>query len=403
MTTDASNGHYLVSDADGDASWFEVDNSVINWESIESDKFTFTTSSATESAGGNGDIILNASSDIIIGRNADSTGSMAESITLEMENSSSSLALKRHHSSNNCDDDSYAIMFLNASGQIVMKSTDDIFLWTPESKITYIRGDVSDSESTESHVCHIRNISESSYADCLKLSIGKQKPGSDNFWLTFNSDCDNGTSGDMEDGDLRGRVRGSDDGFGTESSGSTRAFQTPSVSDITATEDLGVGDRGNCVYASGDSDFGEWFECGNPHEWFQNIEDVEKKLKSKRAYLDLPEGIVVYIRDKKFYRSGPGVPMITTHRALLVGNERPDFQEKPGWLGQILSFVGQVPVYFSGEAKSGDFLIDSGEGYCIPVSPEDVTMKEYVKTIGRALEDADSTKQQRVMCAINYK
>ena len=370
MTSGASNGYYLVSDGDGDASWSEVDNAVIDWGSVEADSFAFT---------------------------ADT------SITIEMENSGNPLKLIRHSNDVNVDDQYYAEIKLHPAGQIALRPTDDLWLLTPEGKITYIRGDMSDSTSTESHVCHIRNESDSAYADCLKLSIGKATPGSDNFWLTFNSDCSLGTSAHMEDGNLRGRVRGSDNGWGTETTGATVAFQTPSVDDISLVEIVTVGDRGNCVYASGDSDFGEWFECGDPYEWFQNIEDVEKKMRSKRAYLDLPEGIVVYVRDKKFYRSQPGVPMITTHRALLVGNERPDSQEKPGWLGQILSFVGQVPVYFSGEAKSGDFLIDSGEGYCVPVSPEDVTMKEYVKTIGRALEDAGSTKQRRVMCAINYK
>ena len=418
MTSGASNGYYLVSDGDGDASWFEVDNSVIDWTDISPD------SSVKIVAPGRITIRPTGQNNLHLGGDSgsDAAGTDCKGVYICGNSDSGAIKLKQFFTTSNqngsgtasyenYDGNHHTLIAADSDGDISLYPTNDNKLRTANNKITLIQGTNSAShtgtQNGGSHICHIHNKTTGSQADGLRVSLGKEFPTSTNLWVQFISNhTSGGGSDDYAAGNNRGRIRGSDDA-------DTIAFQTPdgggpglssgNTIPSSSYDYYSVGTAGNCVYASGDSDFGEWFECGNPYEWFENIEDAERRLEGHRAYLDIPEGIVVYVRDKKFYRSQPGVPMVATRRALLVGNEKPDAQEQPGWLGQILSFVGQVPVYFLGEAKSGDFLIDSGEGYCVPVSPGDVTMKEYIKTIGRALEDADSTKQRRVMCAINYK
>ena len=60
------------------------------------------------------------------------------------------------------------------------------------------------------------------------------------------------------------------------------------------------------------------------------------------------------------------------------------------------------PVKLQGTASSGDYLVDSGSGYCTAVSEEDITFNQYIKAIGRALEDSEEGLDH-IWCAINYK
>lgn len=153
----------------------------------------------------------------------------------------------------------------------------------------------------------------------------------------------------------------------------------------------------DCVYASGGADYGEWLAIGDLDEWGINREDTLANINGR---LGLPEGWVVYVRDNAFWKEGPGTPMVVTQRAMVVGNER---EHKDPYIGEILSFIGQVPVIVNGPVKSGDFLIPSGSMFCTAKDPATITFEEYMKVIGTAWENKEEAEQGLVLCAIGVK
>jgi len=219
-----------------------------------------------------------------------------------------------------------------------------------------------------SHACLMMNTDTSDQSDVLKLLIGRTSDlEATNCFVRFSNGA---TTTGRTDGNQCGRIRG-----------------TGVATDV--------------AYASGALDYGEWFEVGDPSEWV-SAEELEEKRKANKFYFGIEEGTIVYIRARKLYKSSPGIPMAVTNRSCVVGNEREENEKNENWFGEILSFVGQLPIKLQGAASSGDYLIDSGSGYCTAVSEEDITFNQYIKAIGRALEDSEEGLD-RIWCAINYK
>lgn len=156
---------------------------------------------------------------------------------------------------------------------------------------------------------------------------------------------------------------------------------------------------GDVAYVSGQNDFGEVVLAGDLAEWTPEIESVEKDNT-----LGLPEGMVVFVREGKFWRSGTGTPMVVTHRAVLIGNATEENEDCPH---EILSFIGQVPTVVKGPFKSGDYLLAQEGNYCIAVDPEEISFSDYKKAIGTAWESAESEVTEstytKVLCAIGVK
>jgi len=164
-------------------------------------------------------------------------------------------------------------------------------------------------------------------------------------------------------------------------------------------------------YYTGAQDFGEWLKIGDINEW---PEILEKELEKddddsdiviiNREIFGLEEGMVVYIREAIIYRSGPGTPMVITNRAALVGNAS---WKDDGYSGEVVSFVGQVPVVVRGGSKDGDYLIPE-ENHCIPISRDDITFEQYRRVIGTAwrtvnIPEEDDGEFVKVLCAIGIK
>jgi len=148
---------------------------------------------------------------------------------------------------------------------------------------------------------------------------------------------------------------------------------------INADAVLTSGQHGHCVFASGNADYGEWLEAGDLEEWGMSEDKRFEHAINNRGRLGVQEGVIVYARGGRFYRSSPGTPMAITSRAIVVGNER---GRPEGWLGEIVSFMGQVPVLVKGPIEVGDLLVADGEHYCVGISQNDATLGDLMRSIG---------------------
>ena len=141
--------------------------------------------------------------------------------------------------------------------------------------------------------------------------------------------------------------------------------------------------HGSAQFYSRGADFGEWFELGDEAEW-------------PESYM-LPEGMVVYVKDRKIYRKADGVPFVVTNRALVVGNYV-DASKK----GAILSFAGQVPIVIDGKCSVGDLVVpDDNSAYAI--NPNMILFSEYKRALGTCLESKDDEAPSHVWVAVGKK
>jgi hypothetical protein len=276
----------------------------------------------------------------------------------------------------------------SGTGRITLDETDHTIL-THTNTDLLISGS-SDNGTDDSAIVTIENTSSTSQADGLTIRLRQDPPGATNVFTRFvsNTEASNVT---------RGRIRGS--GAATDS-----AFLTDDATDPVASATSGastavqVNDAGDVVYASGGADYGEWLEIGDPYEWGLTAEDIESKKDD--FFFGIPEGYVVYVRDKKIYKEFPGTPMVVTYRAIVIGNER---ERGEGYFGQVVSFIGQVPVFVKGPVDSGDLLVPSGSYYCNAVPVDELNFKKYIRAIGTAWESSESDGFGKVLCAIGVK
>lgn len=69
-----------------------------------------------------------------------------------------------------------------------------------------------------------------------------------------------------------------------------------------------------------------------------------------------------------------------------------------------VAFIGQVPIKVLGTVKRGDYIIPSGlnDGVGIAVSPEMMTINEYLKVVGRAWAESNEVGTKYVNTAIGF-
>lgn len=156
---------------------------------------------------------------------------------------------------------------------------------------------------------------------------------------------------------------------------------------------------GDVAYISGSQDFGELVPAGDVEEWKPEIKSVPEN-----NILGLSEGMVVFVREKKFWRKGPGTPMVVTNRAILIGNACDETESE---VHEVLSFIGQVPVWVEGSVKTGDYLVPTEKNCCVGIDPNEISFTEYKNAIGTAWESTESEVSERfnskVLCAIGVK
>ena len=157
---------------------------------------------------------------------------------------------------------------------------------------------------------------------------------------------------------------------------------------------------GHVKYVSGGADYGEWMQAGDVDQWKPYTEG----LNEGRSTLGLPEGLIVYVRGGKFYKSPGGTAMVVTHRAIVVGNEVEG--KWPKSEGQVLSFIGQVPVFVKGPCSDGDYLIphETEDGAARAVAPGAIEFSQYQQAIGTAWGAAEAHDGVTlVLCAVGKK
>jgi hypothetical protein len=176
---------------------------------------------------------------------------------------------------------------------------------------------------------------------------------------------------------------------------------------------------GYAQYVSGSADFGEFFEIGDEDEWGTDWSPGN----SVSQIFGLPEGIVVYVVGGKLFKAPQediGVPMLVTNRALMVGDGTALLKgSEDKRVGEVLSFVGKLPVFVRGAVGTGDLIIPvDNENICRGLSKNQANLQDYMKAIGTSLtscaeettlpEDHPSAPGEKVtvhkiLCAVGVK
>jgi hypothetical protein len=122
-------------------------------------------------------------------------------------------------------------------------------------------------------------------------------------------------------------------------------------------------------YSSGNGDYAEWLERINPNE-------------------HISAGDIVGVKGGKISKNLDGAEQIMaiSLRPIVLGNVPPKGQEH---LGNMVAFMGQIPVKIVGPVNSGDFIIAAGDiaGYGFAVEPKNMTKEFYKLIIGRSWEN----------------
>lgn len=231
---------------------------------------------------------------------------------------------------------------INSAQDIGINSSQDISLNAGSSQINF------SSESSEP-IMHINST-----------------PPINVFWLKFGSDG--------------GVIRRNGDT--TDPFGNMDAFR---AIDHSGAEDNYGRSKSGLQFLSANSDFAEYFDV--EHEDFLKYESD--------GTIDLPEGIVVYVRDNKCRSELPGVPMVVSKSALLAGN-------MTDGMNNLLSFSGQINIFVEGKVDAGDLLVPKGN-ICVAIKKDKVTMSQYIDAIGRAAESSEEDGLKKVNCLIGVK
>jgi len=276
---------------------------------------------------------------------------------------------------------------------IIDESTDSIGVVSSSFNITTdtstFYGNIVVSNETDSgYTVTITNTSSNSDADILRLELSNiSSPTEINNWVQFRAD---GTS--------RGSIQGA------SASTAYLAIYVPTRPDPLYWAVRDDGDKlttasGYVQYTSGAEDFGEWIPLGDESEW--NITEEAKIEFLKSSILPVQEGLTLYVRDSKVWRSGPGRGMIVTHRAIMIGNQNYKEEEK---LGIIMSFIGQVPALVEGAVEDGDLILPvEGANHCRAINPDQISFADYRKAIGTAWGKKLTPEVGLVNCAIGIK
>ena len=264
---------------------------------------------------------------------------------------------------------------LDASGNLLSSGGS----WTLGSLNSF----TASGDAGSGYFFDLSNTSSNSAADLMNLSFDNiATPNTGNNWIRF-----------MANGTSRGAIQGSS---------ASNGYYGLYVSSSTMPP-YGGGSLftlpGYVQYASGSEDFGEWLPLGDESEW--EITEEIKQNFIKKSIFPIEEGVVLYVRDSKVWRNGPGRGMIVTHRAALVGNQ--NFKED-GRLGVIMSFIGQVPAYVEGSVNDGDILVPvEGANHCRAINPDEISFSDYRKAIGTAWGKKVTPEVGPVNCAIGIK
>ncbi len=131
---------------------------------------------------------------------------------------------------------------------------------------------------------------------------------------------------------------------------------------VDAYNNLGV------EYSSGHGDYAEWL----PRE---SVNEV------------ISAGDIVGVKSGRISKNLEGAEQILaiSSKPIMLGNVPEEGQEH---LGNKVAFLGQIPVKINGTVNSGDYIVGGGKipGYGVAVSPENITIDDIPRIIGRSWE-----------------
>ena len=275
----------------------------------------------------------------------------------------------------------------------------------------FISNDNDGGPSSQAYVMVIENESGDETADGVKIVLNgdseapdHQKAGHANNWLNF-------FWGFQSVGAIQGA---------SPNAQGVAFYQVANAGVGNVSMPWNITQAGNAQFASGNADFGEFFEIGNKEEWPEYQEFV---IKGDKGIYGLPEGLVVWAIGEKFYKKpqdGVGVPLFITKRALIVGSAKALMKESDEKkVGEILSFSGKLPVIVKGAVGIGDYLVPiSGENICRGIPQDLATFEDYKHALGTALESCEEntlvpaelenelgefTDIHEILCAVGVK
>jgi predicted RNase H-like HicB family nuclease len=80
---------------------------------------------------------------------------------------------------------------------------------------------------------------------------------------------------------------------------------------------------------------------------------------------------------------------------------------KKSFAGEVLSFLGQLPVLIKGDAEEGDYIIPvDNEPYCMAKNADETTFQEYKKVLGTVWEKIERDEEVefiKPVCAVGIK
>ena len=148
---------------------------------------------------------------------------------------------------------------------------------------------------------------------------------------------------------------------------------------IDAYNEIGV------EYSSGNGDYAEWLERLHPEEY-------------------ITTGDIVGVIGGKITRdlSNAEQIMAVSHRPIVAGNAPSENKEH---LGNTVAFIGQVPVKVMGAVQKGDYIIAHPEflGYGMAMAPENMSLDQFQKVVGRAWADNSKTGPKMVNTVVGVQ
>ena len=131
-------------------------------------------------------------------------------------------------------------------------------------------------------------------------------------------------------------------------------------------------------YSSGNGDYAEWLE----------------RLDSTEA---ISPGDIVGVISGKITKNLTSAEQImaVSSNPIVLGNTPEAGKE---YLGNVIAFMGQIPVKIMGPVSSGDYIVGKGDipGYGVAVSPEDMTLEDFKHAVGRSWVTQESTGPKMV-------
>jgi hypothetical protein len=138
------------------------------------------------------------------------------------------------------------------------------------------------------------------------------------------------------------------------------------------------------TYESGSGDYAEWLERGNESE------------------LMIPGDIVAVNGGKISKNTSHAEQFMAISTSPIILGNMPEKKNEQSF--EKVAFMGQIPVNVRGIVSKGDYIIPSGlnDGTGLAVSPEQMTVDEYSKIVGRAWSSSndESVKQINILVGI---